>query len=74
MLSTVNLIKQGKPGVVVVTESFAELALRLADHNQIPDLPVIVLPYPLEDEPEAYVRQVARRAYPELLDKMGVVR
>jgi hypothetical protein len=74
VLSTVNLIKQGKPAVAVVTASFAELALRLADHNRMPDLPVVVLPYPLEHEPEEYVRQVARRAYPELLDKMGVVR
>jgi hypothetical protein len=74
VLSTVNLITQGKPGVAVVTESFAELARRLAEHNRMPDLPVIVLPYPLEDEPEDYVRQVARRAYPELLDKIGVVR
>jgi hypothetical protein len=74
VLSSVNLIKQGKPAVVVVTASFAELAQRLADHNRMPELPVIVLPYPLEDEPEAYVRQVARLAYPELLDKMGVVR
>ncbi len=74
MLSTVNLLRQGKPAVAVVTASFADLATRMAEHNEVPDLPIVVLPYPLEDEPEEYVRQVARRAYPELLDKLGVVR
>jgi hypothetical protein len=74
VLSSVNLAKQGKPAVAVVTASFADLAVRMADHNKVPDLPIIVLPYPLEDEPEDYVRQVARRFYPELLEKMGIVR
>lgn len=74
MLSTVNLLRQGKPAVVVVTASFADLAVRMAEHNEVPDLPILVLPYPLEDEPEEHVRQVARRAYPELLDKLGVAR
>jgi hypothetical protein len=74
VLSSVNLIKQGKPAVAVVTASFAELAVRMADHNGVPDLPVIVLPYPLEGEPDDDVRYVARRTYPELLEKMGVVR
>lgn len=74
MLSSVNLIRQGKPAVAVVTASFAELSRRMAEHNRVPDLPIVVLPYPLEDEPEDYVRQVARRAYPELLERLGVVR
>lgn len=74
MLSSVNLIKQGKPAVAVVTASFAELATRMSDHNGVPDLPVIVLPYPLEGEPDDDVRHIARRAYPELLEKMGVLR
>lgn len=74
MLSTVNLVRQGKPAVAVVTASFSDLAVRMAEHNEVPDLPIIVLPYPLEDEPEDYVRQVARRFYPELMEKMGFVR
>jgi hypothetical protein len=74
VLSSVNLVKQGKPAVAIVTASFADLATRMADHNKAPDLPVVVLPYPLEDEPEEYVRQVARRFYPELLEKIGIVR
>ena len=74
MLSTVNLVRQGKPAVAVVTASFADLAVRMAEHNKVPDLPIIVLPYPLEDEPEDYVRHVARRFYPDLLEKVGFVR
>ncbi len=74
MLSSVNLLKMGLPAVAVVTASFADLAVKMAEHNDHPDLPVIVLPYPLEDEPEAVVRDVARRFYPELLEKLGVTR
>lgn len=74
MLSTVNLARQGKPAVAVVTASFADLAARMAEHNKVPDLPIVVLPYPLEDEPEDYVRQVARRFYPELLERLGIAR
>jgi hypothetical protein len=33
---------------------------------------VLVLPYPLEERPEAEVRQVAREFYPKLLGMLGV--
>jgi hypothetical protein len=60
--------------VAVVTASFEDLAYRMRDHNQHPDLPVLVLPYPLEDQPEEQVRTVARKFYPELLDMLGAAR
>lgn len=72
MLSTVRLVEKGLPGVAVVTASFEDLAYRMRDHNGYPDLDVLVLPYPLEERPEAEVREVARSFYPRLLEMLGV--
>jgi len=74
VLSTTRIEDQGKPAVAVVTASFEDLAYRMRDHNRHPDLNVMVLPYPLEDKPEAYVRAVAREFYPQLLDMLGATR
>lgn len=74
MLSTVRLEDKGLPSVAVVTESFEDLAYRMRDHNNHPELNVLVLPYPLEDQPEDRVREVARAAYPKLLDLLGATR
>jgi hypothetical protein len=74
VLSTARIEEKGLPAVAVVTESFADLAYRMREHNNHPDLPVLVLPYPLEDEPEDYVRSVARTYYPELLTMLGASR
>jgi hypothetical protein len=71
VLSSVRLLKKGLPAVAVVTASFEDLAYRMRDHNQHPELDVLVLPYPLEDRPEGEVRQVARDAYPQLLKMLG---
>ena len=74
MLSSVNLEKRGLPAVAVVTASFADLATKMAEHNEHPSLPILVLPYPLEDEPDDIVRDVARTFYPELMALLGVKR
>jgi hypothetical protein len=71
VLSTARIEEKGLPAVAVVTASFADLAYRMREHNNHPDLPVLVLPYPLEDEPEAYVRDAARMSYPHLLAMLG---
>ena len=71
MLSTVRIEERGLPAVAVVTGSFEDLAHHMREHNGHPELNVIVLPYPLEDEPEDYVRGVARKLYPELLTLLG---
>ena len=71
MLSTVNIERRGLPAIAVVTGSFEDLAHRMAEHNKRPNLNVLVLPYPLEDEPEDYVRQVARDFYPQVLKMLG---
>jgi hypothetical protein len=74
VLSSVRLVEKGLPAVAVVTASFEDLAYRMRDHNQHPGLPVLVLPYPLEDQPEERVRSVAREFYPQLLHLLGAVR
>jgi hypothetical protein len=71
VLSTVRLEERGLPAVAVVTGSFEDLAYRMREHNNHPDLNVLVLPYPLEDQSDAYVRKVARSAYPQLLSMLG---
>lgn len=62
---------KGLPAAAVVTASFEDLGYRMAEHNKIPGLGVIVLPYPLEDAPEDVVRAAARDAYPSLLKALG---
>jgi hypothetical protein len=59
------------PAVAVVTGSFEDLAYRMREHNNHPELKVLVLPYPLEDRPEEYIREAARTAYPQLLSMLG---
>jgi hypothetical protein len=68
----VNIVKRGLPAVAVVTASFADLASKMADHNEHPELPILVLPYPLEDKPEDEVREIGRRFFPEMLDLLGL--
>jgi hypothetical protein len=72
VLSTVRLEERGIPAVAVVTRVFEDLAGRMAEHNRHPDLPVLVLPYPMEDMPAEEVRDVARQSYPQLLKLLGV--
>ena len=60
--------------MAVVTGSFEDLAYRMREHNKHPDLNILVLPYPLEDQPDDYVREVARGAYPQLLSMLGATR
>jgi hypothetical protein len=71
VLSSVRLEERGLPAVAVVTGSFEDLAYRMREHNNHPELGVLVLPYPLEDRPDDYVREVARAAYPQLLSMLG---
>ena len=74
MLAAVKLEDKGIPAIAVVTRVFEDLAARMAEHNARPDLPVLVLPYPMEDLPTDEVRAIARAAYPEFLDMLGVKR
>jgi hypothetical protein len=55
----------------VVTAVFEDLAQRMAEHNERPDLKVLVMPYPMEDKPVDEVREIARACYPQLLALLG---
>jgi len=61
-----------RPVVAVVCEEFIVHAHNVARHVGHGDLNVLVLPYPLEERPEAEVREVARQFYPQLLSMFGV--
>jgi hypothetical protein len=74
VLSTVKLEARGLPAVTVVTAVFEDLAQRMAEHNQRPDLKVLVMPYPMEDKPVDEVREIARACYPQLVALLGAVR
>jgi hypothetical protein len=72
VLSTVKLEARGRPAVAVVTAVFEDLAHRMSEHNQRPDLKLLVMPYPMEDKPADEVREIARACYPQLLALLGV--
>ena len=44
--------------------------MRAADNLRIPDLPLLVPPHPLYDLSPDEIREVARRAYPALIDQL----
>jgi hypothetical protein len=71
VLSSARLLEKGLPAVAVVTASFEDLAYRMRDHNGHPELKVLVLPYPLEDRSDGYVREVARGHFQLLLALLG---
>jgi hypothetical protein len=73
VLSTVKLEARGLPAAAVVTAVFEDLAHRMAEHNQRPDLKVLVMPYPMEDKAVHEVREIARAFYPQLLALLGAV-
>jgi hypothetical protein len=63
---------RGIPTVAVVTEHFAPLARTFAERGGRPDLPLFVLPYPLETRPESEVREIARVHVDGILAMLGV--
>ena len=65
---------RGIPTVAVVTEHFAPLARTFAERGGRPDLPLYVLPYPLESRPEAEVREIAREHVDGILAVLGIER
>jgi hypothetical protein len=52
---------------VVVTAVFENLGRTAARAQGYPDLPMLVLPHPMESRPEAEVREIARTRFDELL-------
>lgn len=65
---------RGLPSVAVATEQFGGLARALTTRGGHPDLPLQILPYPLETRDEADVRAIARSHYTNLLTAFGIAR
>ena len=55
------------PAAVVVTAVFENLGRTAARAQGFPDLPMLVLPHPMEARPEAEVRAIARARFEELV-------
>jgi hypothetical protein len=71
--NAVQLEDRSLPTVAVITTVFEEIANYLRDQLGHAELHLEVLPYPLEHQPEEYLRQVARDAYPQVLTKLGAL-
>jgi hypothetical protein len=66
-------LERGFPTVFVATEHFERLARVLTGESGWSDIRMTILPYPLEGLPEQEIRQIARDAYPMLLQSMGAI-
>jgi hypothetical protein len=53
--------------VVVVTAVFENLGRTAARAQGYPDLPMLVLPHPMESRPETEIREIARARFDELI-------
>jgi hypothetical protein len=70
---TVAVASTGSTAVVVVTAEFEALARTMATNAGRSGLRVFVLPYPLEQRPEADVRRIAVDHWPSLLACIGAL-
>jgi hypothetical protein len=52
---------------VVVTAVFENLGRTAARAQGYPDLPMLVLPHPMESRPDAELREIARARFDELI-------
>jgi len=57
--------------VVVVTAVFENLGRTAARAQGYPDLPMLVLPHPMESRPEAEIREIARTRFDALIALLG---
>ena len=55
------------PAAVVVTAVFENLGRTAARAQGYPELPMLVLPHPMESRPEAEVHEIARARFAELV-------
>lgn len=67
----VTLEQTGKPAIVAVCDEFAQHGRNMARFLGHSALKQLVLPYPLEALPEAELREIAARFYPQFLTLLG---
>jgi hypothetical protein len=63
--------KAKKPVVAAVTEEFRTHGVNIANMEGHAALKQMILPYPLENQPEKYLREVAETFYPKFLEMIG---
>jgi hypothetical protein len=68
---SVAIAEHHKPVVAVVCEEFTVHGHNVARHVGHGDLPVLVLPYPLEARPSDELEQIAHDYYPSALALLG---
>jgi hypothetical protein len=56
----INLAREGLPAVALVTEPFWEQGCAVAEGAGMPDVPRLMLPYPIAGQPQARLREIAR--------------
>jgi hypothetical protein len=70
---SLTALDHGVPTVTVATAHFERLARMLAAQGGREDVRMVVLPYPLEGRAEQDVREIARGAWSQVLDQLGVI-
>jgi hypothetical protein len=58
----------GVPTVTLATRPFEKLSRATARARGVPDLPIIVLPFPYDQLPSAEIRELARRQIDAMLE------
>jgi hypothetical protein len=69
--AAIRSVERGRPTAIVTTEQFVDLARTIATLEGHGEIPLVVLPFPLETRPEDEVRDIARVHYDRLLDAIG---
>ena len=60
--------------VAIVTEEFRAHGINIANMEGHAALKQLILPYPLENQPDAYLRDVAEEYYPKFVEMIGARR
>jgi hypothetical protein len=61
------VLRGGKPAVAVVTEAFANLARTAASARGFAELPLLVLPHPMETRSPEEIDRIAGERFDELV-------
>lgn len=65
-----DLEKVGIPTVAVVSQPFESLFRRNIAARKFPDLPLVVLPHPIDTKPHEEVQQIANERLTEVMGKL----
>jgi hypothetical protein len=71
-LDAIALEREGVPTVSLYTDAFAVLGTTLARTDGLPELPMVVLPHPLNPLPDDEIRSIGRAALDRILGGLVV--